>query len=149
MATIINVAYFQFKDKKIPIQLTWKDATKFHSDYEFNITKLFLDPELTEKMMMRLLVDGEFVLKLCYYFLEQHKVSYEEMLDTLPSPAHLEEFREAFWAATVNFSSPQLRGILVESWKELKKSLSQLTVPKLDSMVSSSDSSVEESTPTP
>ena len=147
MSTVeLNIPKFVVDGKTYPIRIVWKDARFIAAEYDYNILKLFIDEEMTNKVMMALLVDNELVINLCWYFLRD-KVEYtqDDLLEYLPTPAHFEEFREAMWAAIVNFSSPQLRGVLVEGWKQTKRQLKALKKELETSTPSSSDSSPEES----
>ena len=90
--------------------------------------------------MMQLLVDPTYTIDLCWYFTEK-KVEFgkEEFYELLGTAAGLDEFREAFWASIVNFSSPHIQKMLIEMWAEMKKELKRFKVDSERSTTSSSE----------
>ena len=126
-----NVAKFTLNGKVHVIKIDLKTNYQLIEKFDFNILKLFLDEEVTRQVMLKLLIDTEFAIDLCWFFIE-NKVEYNKLtlLEYLDSSAGLDEFRESVWSAIVLFSSPIIRTILIEMWTNLKK---ELRAFKLDS----------------
>jgi hypothetical protein len=141
-----NVPKFTLNKKVHVIRIDLKTQYQLVDKFDFNILKLFLDEQLTRETMLKLLIDTEFAIELCWFFIEK-KVDYnkETMLEYLDSAAGLDEFKEAVWAAIVNFSSPLIRKMLVEMWGQLKHELKTFNLDLETSTQSSSESSQEES----
>lgn len=146
MATIPDAAQPKIKvgTKTIPIIIKWEQARTLAEKFDYNILKLFGDSEQTDKVMMMLMMDPDFLLNLTYFLCEPYGVSATEVEEAFPSPASLDEVREAFWAAVVNFSNPHLKNLLIEGWAQMKKELKKVTLIE-DSTKLQSDSSPEES----
>jgi hypothetical protein len=143
------ISKFTFHEKAYPIVITWSSAyNSLPEKFGIEILKLFVDEQLTQQTTHRLLVDDDLALRLCWSFIEP-QVSYDwdkflELLDE--EPEAIENFREAFWSAVINFSSPQKKGVLLEIWKMLKRELKQLSLDTDKSLKSPSEQNPEEST---
>lgn len=141
------ISKFSFSDKTYPIVITWSLAyNTLPEKFNIEILKLFVDEQLTQITTNRILVDDDLALRLCWFFLEP-QVSYDwdkflELLDQ--EPEAIENFRETFWSAVVNFSSPQKKGVLIEMWKLLKRELKQLSLDMDKSLKSPSEQNQEE-----
>jgi hypothetical protein len=141
------ISKFTFGDKTYPIIVTWSLAyNTLPEKFNIEILKLFVDEQLTQATTHRILVDDDLALRLCWFFLEP-QVSYDwdkflELLDQ--EPEAVENFRESFWSAVVNFSSPQKKGVLIEMWKLLKRELRQLSLDMDKSLKSPSEQNPEE-----
>jgi hypothetical protein len=143
-----TIARFSFCGTNYPIVINWTRAyNDLPSRFEIDILSLFVNDTETEQTALRILVDDNLLLKVCWYFLEpQVNYTWEKFLTLLDDePEAIENFREVFWGAIVNFSSPQKRGVLVELWNILKKRLKQLSLESRLSEKSPSDSNQEES----
>jgi hypothetical protein len=141
------ICKFSFNGKQYPIVIKWTTAfSVLPEKFDIEILKLFVDDQLTQQTASRLLVDDELALRLFWYYLEpQVEFNWDKFLELLDEePEAVENFREAFWSAVVNFSSPQKKGILGDMWKMLKKEMKQLSLDTDKSSKSPSESSPEE-----
>ena len=139
-----NVAKFTLNNKIHVIKIDLKTQYQLIEKFDFSTLKLFLDDQLTRQVMIKLLLDTEFCLALLWFFIEK-KVDYsrDTMLDYVGNAEGLEEFREAIWAAVVNFSSRLIRPTLMEMWKQLKHEMRTFDLGSEISKTSSSDSEAE------
>jgi hypothetical protein len=141
------ISKFSFNDKTYPIIVTWSLAyNTLPEKFNIEILKLFVDEQLTQQTTNRILVDDDLCLRLCWFFIEpQVQFDWDKFLELLDQePEAIENFRETFWSAIVNFSSPQKKGVLLEIWKMLKKEMKQLSLDTDKSSKSPSESSPEE-----
>lgn len=144
MAILIEWPTFKIKDSIYTIKMTFKEAYGLADKFDWNIIKLFLDTEATEKCMMRLVMDNEFTLDVLWYLIEdKYPGDRDRLLSELETAAALDPFRDALWSSVVLFSSPQLREILRQSWEEIKKSLKKFEIESVKSTNSSSPVSPE------
>jgi len=143
-----HVAKFSFAGKQYPINITWSAAYNTLPDkFGLEILKLFVNDEITQKIAMNLLVDDDLCLRLCWHYLEsQVQYDWDKFLELLDEePDAVEHFRETMWAAIVNFSSPQKKGVLLDLWKSLKREMKQLSLDSATSSKSSTESNQEAS----
>lgn len=143
-----HIAKFTFHDKAYPIIINWSSAYNVLPEkFDINILKLFVNEEETQKTISNLLNDDDLALRLCWFYLEPHvSFDWEKFLQLLDEELEaVENFREAFWAAVVNFSSPQKKGVLLEMWKIMKREMKQLSLESQISSKSSTESSPEAS----
>jgi hypothetical protein len=141
------ISKFSFNDKTYPIVITWSLAyNTLPEKFNIEILKLFVDEQLTQQTTNRILVDDDLCLRLCWFFIEpQVQFDWDKFLELLDQePEAIENFRETFWSAIVNFSSPQKKGILGDMWKMLKKEMKQLSLDMDKSSRSLSESNPEE-----
>ena len=141
-----NVAKFTLNNKIHVIRIDLKTHYVLVDKFNFNVLKIFLDEQLTRQIMLRLLLDIDFCLDLLWFFIEK-KVEYnkDSMLDYVGTADGLEEFKEAVWAAVVNFSSRLTRPMLLDMWKALKHEIRTMRIDLETSTASSSEQEVEES----
>ena len=143
-----NIAKFTFGGKSYPIAITWSLAyNTLPEKFNIELLKLFVDEATTQKTISNLLMDDDLALRLCWFFVEP-LVSYDwdkflVMLDE--ETEAVDNFREVFWGAVVNFSSPQKKGVLEDMWKIMKRELKQLNLDSTPSSTSSTESSREAS----
>lgn len=143
-----HIAKFTFGGKQYPIEINWSSAyNTLPEKFEINILKLFVNEEETQRTVANLLNDDELALRLCWHYLEpQVTYDWDKFLQLLDEePEAVEAFRETFWAAVVNFSSPQKKGVLLDMWKIMKRELKQLSLDSTTSSKSSTESNPEAS----
>lgn len=143
-----HIAKFSFAGKQYPINITWSSAyNTLPEKFDINILKLFVNEDETQKTISTLLADDDLALRLCWFYLEpQVQFDWEKFLTLLDEqPEAIEDFRETFWAAVVNFSSPQKKGVLLEMWKIMKREMKQLSLESQISSKSSTEPNPEES----
>jgi len=141
-----HIAKFTFHEKAYPIIINWSSAYNVLPEkFDINILKLFVNEEETQKTISNLLNDDDLALRLCWFYLEPHvSFDWDKFLQLLDEELEaIENFREAFWAAVVNFSSPQKKGVLLEMWKIMKREMRQLSLESQISSKSSTESSPE------
>ena len=137
--------HFEFRGKKYPIDITYYQSIKILPEkFGINLSKIFTDGEVAADTMQTLILDDEKTLDLCWHYLnEKTEIEFDEFLEVI-SGKDLERFREDFWAAVVNFSSPLKKKLLQDLWSQFKRDLKKadLTMETLD--VSPSTSKPEE-----
>jgi len=141
-----NIAKFTFSGKAYPIAITWSLAHNTLPDkFNIEILKLFVDETTTQKTINQLLMDDDLALRLCWFFLEpQVSYDWDKFLALLDEETEaIDNFREVFWGAVVNFSSPQKKGVLADMWKIMKRELKQLNLDTPVSSTSSTESNPE------
>lgn len=143
-----NIAKFTFSGKTYPIAITWSLAhATLPEKFNIEILKLFVDEATTQRTINNLLMDDDLALRLCWFFIEpQISYDWEKFLSLLDEETEaIDNFREVFWGAVINFSSPQKRGVLGDMWKIMKRELKQLNLDSPQSSTSSTESSQEAS----
>ena len=143
-----NIAKFTFSGKTYPVSINWSLAhATLPEKFNIEILKLFVDETTTQKTINNLLLDDDLALRLCWFFIEpQISYDWEKFLSLLDEETEaVDNFREVFWGAVINFSSPQKRGFLEDMWKIMKRELKQLKLDSPQSLTSSTESSREES----
>ena len=141
-----NIAKFTFSGKTYPIAITWSLAhATLPEKFNIEILKLFVDEATTQRTINNLLMDDDLALRLCWFFIEpQISYDWDKFLSLLDEETEaIDNFREVFWGAVINFSSPQKRGVLGDMWKIMKRELKQLNLDSLQSSTSSTESSQE------
>lgn len=123
-------AEFTFKNKKIPVAFTVGKAISFKNDFDINLLNLFEGNNLDQFGIMVALND-EKMIEVWWHFVEEHFSDREECINELTRDK-LTEFKEAFWAAVVNFTDPAGKPILLELKKQLPELLKQQVVNQLN-----------------
>lgn len=137
--------HFEFKGKKYPIDITYYQSIKILPEkFGINLSKIFTDGEVAADTMQTLILDDEKTLDLCWHYLnEKTEIEFDEFLEVI-SGKDLERFREDFWAAVVNFSSPLKKKLLQDLWSQFKRDLKKADLTMETSDVSLSTSKPEE-----
>ena len=137
--------HFEFKGKKYPIDITYYQSIKILPEkFGINLSKIFTDGEVAADTMQTLILDDEKTLDLCWHYLnEKTEIEFDEFLEVI-SGKDLERFREDFWAAVVNFSSPLKKKLLQDLWSQFKRDLKKADLTMETSDVSPSTSKPEE-----
>ncbi len=144
-----SIAKFTFHGKTYPISINWTMAyNTLPEKFGIELLKLFVDNQTTQDIAQKVLVDDSLTLNLCWFFIEPHvSFEFEKFLELLDEePEGIDNFREVFWGAVVNFSSAHKRGMLKEIWDLLKKEMKQLSLASVLSSELHSNSNPEEST---
>jgi len=137
--------HFEFRGKKYPIDITYYQSIKILPEkFGINLSKIFTDGEVAADTMQTLILDDEKTLDLCWHYLnEKTEIEFDEFLEII-SGKDLERFREDFWAAVVNFSSPLKKKLLQDLWSQFKRDLKKADLTMETSDVSPSTSKPEE-----
>jgi len=137
--------HFEFRGKKYPIDITYYQSIKILPEkFGINLSKIFTDGEVAADTMQTLILDDEKTLDLCWHYLnEKTEIEFDEFLEVI-SGKDLERFREDFWAAVVNFSSPLKKKLLQDLWSQFKRDLKKADLTMETSDVSPSTSKPEE-----
>jgi len=137
--------HFEFKGKKYPIDITYYQSIKILPEkFGISLSKIFTDGEVAAATMETLILDDEKTLDLCWHYLnEKTELEFDQFLEVISSK-DLERFREDFWAAVVNFSSPLKKKLLQDLWSQFKRDLKKADLTMETSDVSPSTSKPEE-----
>ena len=137
--------HFEFRGKKYPIDITYYQSIKILPEkFGISLSKIFTDGEVAADTMQTLILDDEKTLDLCWHYLnEKTEIEFDEFLEVI-SGKDLERFREDFWAAVVNFSSPLKKKLLQDLWSQFKRDLKKADLTMETSDVSPSTSKPEE-----
>ena len=137
--------HFEFKGKKYPIDITYYQSIKILPEkFGISLSKIFTDGEVAAATMETLILDDEKTLDLCWHYLnEKTELEFDQFLEVISSK-DLERFREDFWAAVVNFSSPLKKKLLQDLWSQFKRDLKKADLTMETSDVSPLISKLEE-----
>ncbi len=122
-------AEFTFKNKKIPVVFTVGKAISFKTLFDINLLNLFESNNL-DMFGITIALNDEKMVDIWWHFVEEHFSNREECIEELTRDK-LTEFKEAFWAAVVNFTDPAGKPILLELKKRLPELLKQQVVEQL------------------
>jgi len=130
-STMSETPTFTFDGKRIPIVINMKMVVgELNKKFNLNVLGMFASDILVEQTMRELVFEDEKTLQLMHFFLEKEvTISYDSMLNKMENLDVLDEFREAFWAAIVNFSGPLKKQALLEIWQIFKRELKEFKVP--------------------
>lgn len=119
--------YFEFKDKKYPLEINYYESIKtFPDKFGINLGKIFTDEVAASETMQALIFDDERTIDLAWYFInEKTDMTFDDFLKKLTGK-ELEQFREDFWSAVVNFSPRLKQDLLRELWNQFKKDLKKV-----------------------
>ena len=124
---------FEFQGQQYTIEINYWESTKVLPEYGIFLGTMFTDEEAAAKTMQNLGLDDEAALRLAWKYVEPTTSMSEETFYKTMNGEQLDKFREAFWAAVVNFSGALKKNLLVELWSEFKKELKKASKnPTLD-----------------
>ena len=145
-----EIVRYRLGTYEIILEINLTEARKLDKQFGLKLMDFFVDNEKTMEAVQKLILDDDFTIDLLwYYFGNQHKVNREIMEGQLTSLDLLDEFREKFWAAVVNFTSAHKKKILLDLWDQMKKEIHKFDVAQMMSNVSSSELEEEELNVTP
>lgn len=110
------------KVKGIPIEVivTYKMAMFDFKAYGLNMLKLFQD----DNALMSVMVDDEMLINIMHYYCKEHVSTVEDLVDELDkNPDLMQEFRDQFWDAVLNFTNPLMREALRQTRKLIEEQL--------------------------
>lgn len=132
------------------LEINLSESRKLEKQFGLKLADFFVDNEKTMEAVQKLILEDEFTIDLLwYYFSNQHKVTREVMEELITSLDLLDEFREKFWAAVINFTSAHKKKILLDLWDQVKKQIKKFDVQEMISNASSLELEEEELTSTP
>jgi len=103
----------------VPINLTFKEVLEIlPGDFDIHLSKAFTDPQESNKLLVKLLLDDELVIKLCLYFGKNSTLTSDDLMKL--NSNDLEDFRQKFWEAFTDFSPALRRPMMMEAWMEAK-----------------------------
>lgn len=123
---------YVFNDVQFEIELTVKEAFRLKTEQGINLLKLFEGNNLDEFSMM-LSFDDEKVIDLWWDVICSKFSDREACVDKLTRD-DLTKFKEAYWAAVVNFSDPAAKPILLEVKKRLPGLLKQQACQRMNDL---------------
>lgn len=145
-----EIVRYKIGSYEVIIEINLIESRKLEKQFGLKLLDFFVDNEKTMEAVQKLILDDDFTIDLLwYYFGNQHKVDKETMEACISSLDLLDEFREKFWAAVVNFTSAHKKKILLDLWAQMKIQIKKFDVAEMMSNVSSSELEEEESTLTP
>lgn len=113
---------FKFRERTIPIKLTYKEAYTDLPRLGLPILDMF---EEGSTVVQDIMLNDKTMLKVWHFFINREvggAGELEEILEYL-EPEQMQKFKEVFWDATVNFMPSQVRDTLKEAWKQVQKML--------------------------
>ena len=136
---------FQFDRQEYPINITYYDAIKVLPEkFGISLTKIFTSEDEAQQTMQSLVIDDEKTLALAWHYVHETASFEEDEFLRKITGKDLEQFREDFWSAVVNFSGPLKRNLLREIWNQFKRDLKAAVLPNETSNASPSDYKPEE-----
>ena len=123
---------YTFMGKEYPIVIEIPQAFTFKAEFGVNLLKIFEGDNMNE-LTVTLALDDEKIIEIWWWFIGKKMGSdaqaRENAIDKLTRES-LNEFKEALWAAIVNFSDPAMKPALIELKQRLpellKKQISRL-----------------------
>ena len=112
---------FKHRGVNIPIRITYGTAMFTLQELGLDILAIFQD---SEKVVMTIMANDNVMLKVWHHYVKDVEPDFNSAVEDLEA-TEMHQFKEAFWQAVVNFSSPPMQPLLEHIWKEVKKSLKQ------------------------
>lgn len=145
-----EIVRYKLGTYEIIIEINLSESRKLEKQFGLKLADFFVDNEKTMEAVQKLILEDEFTIDLLwYYFSNQHKVTREVMEEQITSLDLLDQFREQFWAAVINFTSAHKKKILLDLWDQVKKQIKKFDVAEMISNASSLELEEEELTSTP
>jgi hypothetical protein len=140
-----EIVRYKLGTYEIIIDINLMESRKLEKQFDLKLMDFFVDNDKTMEAVQKLILNDDFTLDLLwYYFGNQHKVGREIMEELITSLDLLDDFREKFWAAVVNFTSAHKKKILLDLWAQVKTQIKKFDVQETMSSVSSSELEAEE-----
>lgn len=115
---------FTFKGSKIPLDVDFGKAHKVFPKHGLHILGLLVDENIN-KTLLTILTDDLQMLNLWYHYVKDlYPSDFEELIDDLTT-VDFKSFKDALWAAIVNFTDPQLRAALIKGREEIERQLAK------------------------
>lgn len=112
---------YEFMGHQHPISIEIPQAFLFKSEFGINLLKLF-EGDTLNTLSVTLALDDEKVIDIWWWFISKKLGNSddirEQAIDKLTRKS-LSEFKEALWAAIVNFSDPAIKGALLDLQRRL------------------------------
>ena len=145
-----EIVRYKLGTYEIILEINLSESRKLEKQFGLKLADFFVDNEKTMEAVQKLILEDEFTIDLLwYYFGNQHKVTREDMEELITSLDLLDEFREKFWAAVINFTSAHKKKMLLDLWDQVKKQIKKFDVAEMISNASSLELEEEELTSTP
>lgn len=131
-------AVFELAGKRYQVQITMSDAYKeLPKRFGLELLKMFANEEKCQETMQELIFDEDKTLHLMHMYIERQNgmMTFDTMLEQLENLTVLDSFRDAFWAAIVNFSGPLKKQVLIQIWEQFKKELKEVRTSRPQSDV--------------
>lgn len=141
----MNSGTFKYGTQTVKMQLGYHLAHTKLLDLGLDILSVLAEKNTVIQTIM---FDDSVMLKIWFFYVEAALpgTEWEEALKTLDStPGGLQQFKDAFWALTVNFFSPSMRPAIQSMWNQIKKQVENVDAAILNT--SSSASLVEQDSP--
>lgn len=135
---------YNFDGVDFPIVITMSSAYKLEADYNICLLQLFENNNL-DRVVQELSVNDKVALDLWWEFVSTKFQDRSECIDKLTRDS-LTKFKEAFWAAIVNFSDPNVKPILLELKKRLPGLLKKSVLNNLNQLESNQQNESSDST---
>lgn len=117
---------FKFMGVEYPIQINyWEAVTVLPEKFKINLTKIFIDNQAAEETMQALVLDDEKTLELAWHYVGSSSSFDKQKFFENMQGKDLDQFREDFWSAVINFSPPLKRNLMDDLWRTFKKELKQ------------------------
>lgn len=139
-----EIVRYKLGTYEVIIDINLIESRKLEKQFNLKLMDFFVDNEKTMEAVQKLILNDDFTLDLLwYYFGNQHKVPRDVMEELITSLDLLDDFREKFWAAVVNFTSAHKKKILLDLWAQVKTQIKKFDVQETMSNVSSSELEAE------
>jgi hypothetical protein len=100
--------------------------------FQIKPLKLFGETDEASLLMQTLVLDDEKALKLMHFFADKvDPMTFDDFIDIV-EPSELHSFVEEFWEALANFSGPLKKPMMIQMWKEFKKSMQEDSLLKMN-----------------
>lgn len=139
-----QVATYEFDGIKFNIEITMASAFKLEADHKISLLQIFEGNNL-DILAQQISVNDKTALDLWWDFVGTKFQDREECINKLTRDS-LTKFKEAFWAAVINFSDPNVKPILLELKKRLPGLLKKSVLNNLNQLESSQQNESSDST---
>lgn len=126
-----NPPIYPFMGKDHVIEIEIPQAFLFKSEFGINLLKMFEDENINT-IAVTLALDDEKIIEIWWWFISKKlgndPSTRAQAIDNLTRES-LSQFKDAFWAAIVNFSDPAIKEALIDLKRRLpgllKKQMNQ------------------------
>lgn len=139
-----SIPTFVFDNITFPISITIGKAYDLKSKHGFNLLKLFEEDNL-DRLILDITFNDELCIELWWEIISTKFSDRENAVNKLTRD-DLTKFKEAYWAAIVNFSDPAGKQTLLDMKKRFPELIRSSVSQRLDQAIKESQNENSEST---
>jgi hypothetical protein len=139
-----NTATYVFNNVTFPIEIKVSDAFRIKADHGINLLQMFEGDNL-DKLSLTLTFNDEKVIDIWWDYVSTKFTDREKCIDLLTRD-DLTKFKEAFWAAIINFSDQAGKKTLLLLKKQLPALVERQVLQNIDDLLSNQQKENSQST---